>query len=292
MPIFSPNEIEGWHRAGFVVLRQAVAQAKLDAVADAMWEFLAMDRHDPAQWYDWPAWHRPRSGMVQLFHHQSMWDVRQEPRIHDAFAQLYGTERLLVSLDRLNMNPPALPHDDYQGNIHWDIDPLAWPQPLKCGGVLCLTDTSAEQGGFQCVPGSHRCVARIVSEIPAGRPLHLPEVPRADIVPVPGAAGDLIIWNVGLLHSSSRNRSDRPRLAQYVTMVPHDYLSERKQQERISHWQHNTAPFNEQGFVADPRGIEQAKGAPAQLTALGRRLLGLDAWPLTGGPDLPTESSS
>jgi hypothetical protein len=278
MSIFSAAELEGWERDGYVVLRNAVTQDQVDAVVDAMWAFLEMDRATPADWYAWPAWHRPRSGMVQLFHDQSMWDVRQTPRIHAAFAELYGTERLLVSLDRLNMNPPALPHDDYQGNIHWDIDPLAWPEPLKCGGVLCLADTSADQGGFQCVPGSHRRVAQIVAEIPPGRPLRLPEVPAGEIVPIPGNAGDLIIWNVGLLHSSSRNRTDRPRVAQYVTMVPEHYVPEAERQERIEHWRHNTPPYNEQGFVADPRGIEQAKGAPAQLTDLGRRLLGLDAW--------------
>lgn len=278
MPIFSAAERESWERDGYVVLREAVPKQMADAVLDAMWDFLAMDRDDPAGWYDWPAWHRPRSGMVQLFHHQSMWDVRQAPRIHAAFAELYGTERLLVSLDRLNMNPPALPHDDYQGNIHWDIDPLAWPLPLAVGGVLCLADTSADQGGFQCVPGSHRRVAQIVAEIPPGRPLRLPAVPASEIVQVPGNAGDLIIWNVGVLHSSSRNRTDRPRVAQYVTMTPADSAPQQDRLARIDHWRHNAPPFNEQGFVADPRGIEQARAEPAQLTGLGRRLLGLDAW--------------
>lgn len=278
MSIFSAAELEAWHQNGYVVLRNAVPQAKVDAVVDAMWTFLAMDRNDPSDWYAWPAWHRPRSGMVQLFHHQSMWDVRQDPRIHAAFAELYGTERLLVSLDRLNMNPPALAHDDYQGNIHWDIDPLAWPLPLECGGVLCLGDTSADQGGFQCVPGSHHRVAQIVAGIPPGKPVRLPDVPAGDIVPVPANAGDLIIWNVGLLHSSSRNRTARPRVAQYVTMVPEHYLSDQEKHDRIETWRLNKAPFNEQGFVADPRGIEQARGTPARLTDLGRRLLGLDAW--------------
>ena len=79
-------------------------------------------------------------------------------------------------------------------------------------------------------------------------------------------------------HSSSRNRTDRPRVAQYVTMTPADAVSGQDRQARIEHWRHNAPPFNEQGFVADPRGIEQSKAAPAHLTALGRRLLGVDAW--------------
>ena len=37
---------------------------------------------------------------------------------------------------------------------------------------------------------------------------------------VPGRAGDLIIWHSALPHSNSANTSNRPRLAQYITMWP------------------------------------------------------------------------
>jgi ectoine hydroxylase-related dioxygenase (phytanoyl-CoA dioxygenase family) len=278
MPVFSEEQLDFWNKNGYIVLHNAVPQSYLDAVVDATWEFLDMKRDDPSGWYHWPGWHRPRSGMVQMFHHQSMWDVRQYPRIHQAFSEIYGTEKLWVSLDRLNMNPPALPEDDWEGVIHWDIDPSTHPSPLRVGGVLCLTDTSEEQGGFQCVPGTHLRVEEIAAAIPEGRNPRTPIVDPKDIQSVPGKAGDLIIWNNWLLHSNSRNRTHKPRLAQYVTMTPASYHTEEEREFRINAWKGNLVPFNQNEYGEDPRGIEKAKPTYASLTELGKKLLGEVAW--------------
>lgn len=40
------------------------------------------------------------------------------------------------------------------------------------------------------------------------------------MVTVPGKAGDLVIWNSLLPHGNAANTSARPRLAQYITMMP------------------------------------------------------------------------
>ena len=47
-----------------------------------------------------------------------------------------------------------------------------------------------------------------------------PELPADQVVPIPGKAGDLLIWNSHLPHGSGRNDSDRLRLAQYMSMKP------------------------------------------------------------------------
>ena len=57
---------------------------------DAIWEFLGMDPDDPDDWYREP--HR-RGGMVELYHHQALWDNRQYPRVHQAFADIWGPKR-------------------------------------------------------------------------------------------------------------------------------------------------------------------------------------------------------
>ena len=36
-----------------------------------------------------------KAGMVELYQHQSLWDNRQHPRIHEAFAQILGEARLV-----------------------------------------------------------------------------------------------------------------------------------------------------------------------------------------------------
>lgn len=278
MPIFSQEQLEFWNKNGYIVLSNAVPQHFLDAVVDATWEFLEMRKEEPSDWYNWPGWHKPRSGMVQMFHHQAMWDVRQYPRIHQAFSELYETEKLWVSLDRLNMNPPALPEDDWEGVIHWDIDPSIHPSPLKVGGVLCLTDTSETQGGFQCIPGSHLKVQEIRASIPEGHFQRTPIIDKRDIQSVPGKAGDLIIWNYWLLHSNSRNRTNTPRLAQYITMTPVDYHAQEERDFRVKVWRNNLVPYNQNEYGEDPRKIEVSKNIPAELTELGRKLLGDLQW--------------
>ena len=66
-------------------------------------------------------------------------------------------------------------------------------------------------------------------------------------------------------------------MAQYISMTPaaegHDELRAR----RVESWEERRAP---QGFAfpGDPREWERTRYATAELTALGRRLLGRDRW--------------
>ena len=48
-----------------------------------------------------------------------------------------------------------------------------------------------------------------------------------EAVTVPAGAGDLVIWRQEIPHGASANTSDRPRLAQYVTMYPMHWPDER-----------------------------------------------------------------
>lgn len=277
MSLLTAEDHAFWEENGYVIVRKVVPQDNLDAVVDALWTFLGMDPQNPDSWYSAPEWHRS-TGMVELYHHQAMWDNRQYPTVHQAFSEIYGTEKLWVSMDRVNMNPPATPERDYEGFIHWDMDPTQWPSPLRVQGVLCLTDTSADQGGFQCVPGSHKRVQEIVAQ---QKPDQNPRVPDTDgltIKPVVANAGDLVIWNTALLHGNGRNNSDRPRLAQYITMYPAQADDETARQQRIEQWQKCVPPQNKRAFPGDPRRLEEKRGECAKLTPLGEKLLGLQSW--------------
>ncbi|MCB9150012.1 MAG: phytanoyl-CoA dioxygenase family protein [Caldilineaceae bacterium] len=274
MTILSAADHAFWEENGYVVVPNAVPQENLDAVINVMWEFLGMDPADPATWYSQPGWHS-RTGMVELYQHQALWDNRQYPRIHEAFSELFGTEKLWVSLDRVNMNPPAREDWDYQGFIHWDFDPESWPIGLRVQGVLCLTDTEAAQGGFQCVPGSHHQVPEIISRQQPDANLRRPDISGLTVKEIAGQAGDLIIWHTGLLHGNGRNRTDRPRQAQYITMNLAKEEDEELRQHRVDSWRNHTTPGR---FPGDPRKLEEQAGTTAELTQLGQKLLGLERW--------------
>lgn len=275
MSILSAADHAFWEENGYIVVPDVAPKADLDAVVDAIWDFLQMDRTNPETWYSQPPWHS-RAGMAHFYHHQSLWNNRQAPRIHQAFSELFGTEKLWVTLDRANMNPPARPDWDYQGFIHWDFDPLTWPIGLRVQGVLCLTDTEEAQGGFQCVPGSHKLVPEIVARQQPDANLRSPDITGLTVKHLGGKAGDLIIWHTGLLHGNGRNETDQPRLAQYISMFPAKEEDEELRQHRVDSWRNRTAPGR---FPVDTaRHWEETHYQTAQLTELGEKLLGLTPW--------------
>lgn len=262
-----------WEANGYVVIHNAVPQQNLDAVVDDIWAFLGVDRNDPEAWYRAPI---SKAGMLEMYHTQSLWNNRQYPRIHQAFADIWGREDLWVSFDRANMNPPARPDWDYQGMVHWDIDTTQHPVPFHVQGVLYLEDTAADQGGFQCVAGFHRRFGEWVKTQPADRDPRHPALDGLEVKTIPGKAGDLLIWHSLLPHGNSRNRSTKPRLAQYITMYPAREEDEEVRQTRIAAWRERQPPRGK-AFPGDPRGWEQGH-PPAELTELGKKLLGLTRW--------------
>jgi ectoine hydroxylase-related dioxygenase (phytanoyl-CoA dioxygenase family) len=91
------------------------------------------------------------------------------------------------------------------------------------------------------------------------------------------AAGDLLVWTSLLLHGNGHNTSGKPRLCQYISMNPAQEDDEERRRQRIDCWRNNTHPAA-RAFPGDPRRIEEQRPAPAELTDLGRKLLGIDRW--------------
>src|SRR5579872_5119123 len=242
MSVLSPEDHEFFRKNGYVVVRQAVPLENCQAVIDTLFEFLGMDPHNPEDWYHEP--HRP-NGMVEMYQHQTLWDNRQNPRLYQAFAELLGNERLWVSFDRANFKPPPHPlHPEYDftGFIHWDTDTTRLPQPLRVQGVLYLSDTAEDQGGFQCVPEIYANLEEWISRQPADREPHRPALNGEKVVVVPGKAGDLLIWNTLLPHGNGHNTSNKSRFAQYIFMNPGRFDDTETREYRIACWRDRLPP--------------------------------------------------
>jgi len=283
MPVLSSDDHGFFRRNGYVIVPDAAPPENLEAAIDAIWEFLGMDRNDPTDWYREPL---RTNGMLEMYQHQALWDNRQSPRIHQAFSELLGTRRLWVSIDRACMKPPrhpAHPEYDHKGFIHWDMNTTKPPQRLGLQGVLCLTDTDRDQGGFQCVPRLLREFEEWAKTQPVDRNPSAPDLTGFDVEPIAAQAGDLIIWNRMLAHGNGHNVSDQPRLAQYIAMFeaePETAGSEGwggGRETRIREWRERLSP-DAAWAPGDPRGWERKHGKTAELTPLGRKLLGLDLW--------------
>lgn len=279
-PAFSQSDLDFFRENGYVILHDAVPPENLCAVINAVFEFLGMDPDDRETWYREP--HRT-NGMVELYQHQALWDNRQHPRVYQAFREIYGAEALWVSEDRACMKPPmhpAHPEYDHKGFTHWDVDTSRLPLPFRVQGVLALTDTSTDMGGFQCIPGFHKDLDKWIAAQPVDRDPRAPDLnalpPGMRVTPIPMRAGDLLIWDTLLAHGNGHNVSDKPRWAQYITMSPAGSTEEA--QARIDRWQNRKKPPYDRAFPGDSRRVEELHGQTAQLTPLGRKLLGLDAW--------------
>lgn len=219
-PVFSAIEMAAWDRDGVVVLHQAITRDEAAAIEAHLWALKAATPDDPASWYG-----RSDKGiMVQAFQHPAMDVPRRAARVHRAFAQLYGHADLLVSTDRLSFNPPVTDHYAFPGpNLHWDTSlGDASPEggiPFETQAILYLTDTEAAQGALRVVPGfHHRLAGGWLKTLGTSDPRTIDLTHEA--VPIAAAAGDLVIWRQDLPHGASANTTDRPRMAQYVTMYP------------------------------------------------------------------------
>lgn len=276
MAILTSEDYAFFQTNGYVVVHNAVPQENLDAVIDAIWWFLGMDRNNPEDWYRAP--HRT-NGMVEMYQHQALWNNRQHPRVYQAFTEILGTHKLWVSMDRASMKPPPHPdHPEYAFRLgmHWDMDTKQQPLPFGVQGVLYLTDTDVGQGGFECVPELFRQYETWVQTQPPDRSATSPDLTGFTIEPIPGKAGDLLIWNRLLAHGSGLNTSTKSRFAQYITMSVAQEENEEMRQKRISYWsERRNPPWYTPG---DAREFEHKFGQTAELTPLGRKLLGLDPW--------------
>lgn len=276
-PILSEADHRHFAEHGYVVVPNVVPPENLQAVVDLIWDFLEMDRNNPGDWYRPP--HRV-GGMVEVYQHQALWNNRQHPRVYQVFREIRGEDPLWVSMDRASMKPPRHPNHpeyDHAGFIHWDVDTSQLPVTFGVQGVLALTDTTEDQGGFQCVPSLYRHFEEWVRTQPPDRDPYRPNLGDHPVVKVPARAGDLIVWHRLLAHGNGRNLSSRPRLAQYLTMYParDEDLAERERRVRL--WRDRLCPGGP-AFPGDARRVEERQYQTAALTPLGRKLLGLDAW--------------
>ncbi|HVU93634.1 MAG TPA: phytanoyl-CoA dioxygenase family protein [Puia sp.] len=282
LKVLSEADWQFWQHNGYVIVKGAVPREQVAETARFLWEFEEKDPDNADTWYTAPRAEMQmkeltNTGMVEVYNNQKLWNNRQMPRVHAAFADIWGTEKLWVTIDRANLNFPLRPGFEYKGFIHWDYDPETKPQNVQ--GVLALADqTDENMGGFQCIPELFRTYDTWKLTQPVDRDHFKPDTTGFDLVKVKLEAGDLLIFNSSQPHGIRPNLSkDKVRIAQYISMMPAEEDNEPLRQWRIRSWRDRIAPEG-YAFPGDPRNWEQTRYGTAELSPLGRKLLGLDRW--------------
>ncbi|MFK7892453.1 MAG: phytanoyl-CoA dioxygenase family protein [Granulosicoccus sp.] len=281
--VLSEEDWAHWTSQGFVIVKNVISRERASDLVDVLWEFNEASPDSPDTW-NRPERRPHRSpefnnvGMLEIYHHQLMWDNRQNSRIYDAFVDIWDRTDLWVLLDRANLSTPKPGDVAKNGFVHWDVDTSKQPLPISVQGTLSLTDQSPETGGFQCVPGIFNDLETWIASQPSNRhPLH-PDPTGHEIVTLELSAGDLVIWNSLLPHAIKPNQSkDQFRAAQYLSMVPANYNDEAMRVDRIETWKNLRKPAAG-CFPGDPRDWEKKHYGPASLTELGEKLLGMKHW--------------
>ena len=282
--VLTEEQWKFWINKGYIVIKNAIPREQAKSTADFLWEFEDKNPDDPSTWYTAPRAEMKMkelagTGMVEVYNNQYLWSNRQTKKVYEAFVDIWGTEKLWVTIDRANLNFPIREGHEYKGFIHWDYDPETKPQNVQ--GVIALSDqTDINMGGFQCIPWLYQNYDSWKLTQPEDRNRFQPDINGLEdkIEKVAMEAGDLLIFNSLLAHGIRPNLSEnKVRIAQYISMMPAEEDNEVLKQWRINSWKNRVAPEG-YAFPGDPRNWEQTKYKTAHLSSLGEKLLGLTKW--------------
>jgi len=216
--ILTLEDLRFWEENGFLVVKNVVSAEQCEAARSAIWEFLGAGPDNPASWYQS---HPGKNGlMLSFFQHPALYAIRNAANIRKVYEELYGTSDIFLPVDKVSFNPPETGSFRFKGSpLHWDVS-LQLPVPDVLQGLVYLNDVTAADGAFHCVPGFHKKIASWLGELPEGvKPRDIaPGVLHP--LPVPGNAGDLVIWHQALPHCATPNKGTTPRMVQYIAYKP------------------------------------------------------------------------
>ncbi len=219
--VLSVEDLQFWNENGYVVVKNAISEKDCEATQQAIWDFLKMDPNKKETWYNR---HEDQKGLMLNFSdHETLNKNRFSPRIKKAYEQLYNTDKIYKTIDKVSFNPPETEEFNFLGSpLHWDT---SLKRPMKFGlqGLLYLTDCGVDDGAFHCVPGFHNKINDWLDNLLPNENPREKAIETLQPKPIIGNAGDFIIWNNTLPHCATPNKGKSPRMVQYLTYLPNDY---------------------------------------------------------------------
>ena len=335
-------------REGVAVLVGVLDADEIQGMQEGMWETLSsmtapfarpVVRGEPAT-YGTVRSLMPNHGYLfqgwpGLAHRQHIWDVRQNPKVAGAFAEIWGcgAEELLCSFDAVSM---GVAHLAEGGGTGWErghkwehMDQAPTRVGFECvQGWVTGEDIEPGDATLLVRPGSHRLGPGLVEKfgITETKDWYKLKVEErawfaeqgCEDLRILAPAGSLVLWDSRTVHSGSNPMKEavrhKPRNVIYVCMQPRlptvkgmgagtekrrastkemqvlaralkkrreifDPTNEAKFLRMTTHWPRKTLLFGKypRSYGPKPAEWEQVpKGETPTLTALGRKLAGLD----------------
>lgn len=221
--VLSEEDLQFWDKNGYVIIKNAIPKKDCEDTQNAIWEYLKMDPYNKETWYNR---HENQKGLMLNFSdHETLNKNRFSPRIKKAYEQLYNSDKIYKTIDKVSFNPPETENFTFMGSpLHWDTS-LKQPIPFGLQGLLYLTDCDVNEGAFHCVPGFHNEIKHWLDELKPNENPREKAIKTLEPKPIIGNAGDFIIWNNALPHCATANKGKNPRMVQYLTYLPDDYTT-------------------------------------------------------------------
>lgn len=219
--VLSEQDLQFWEKNGYVIVKNAVSKEDCEDTVEAIWNYLEMNPDKSETWY---TRHKDQKGLMLNFSdHETLNKNRFSPRIKKAYEQLYNSDKIYNTIDKVSFNPPETKDFTFLGSpLHWDI---SLKQPITFGfqGLLYLTDCGINDGAFHCVPGFHNKINDWLKSLEPNENPRNKAIETLKPKAITANAGDFIIWNNTLPHCASANKGTSPRMVQYLTYLPEDY---------------------------------------------------------------------
>ena len=95
LKVMSDSDWNFWKENGYVIIRQAVPKSMTSRLSNLLWEFEEKDPNDISTWYakeskEMEMKELTNSGMVEIYNHQYLWNIRQHPKVYEAFSDIWG----------------------------------------------------------------------------------------------------------------------------------------------------------------------------------------------------------
>ncbi|KAJ5370513.1 uncharacterized protein N7496_006605 [Penicillium cataractarum] len=265
------NWRDDFFKNGYAIIKGVISKDRAEYYRQQQFKWLksfglGFDENDEATWDND---HLPvafKGGMYLAYsaaHEKFMWEGRLEPAVQKVFADIWGTDELLVSFDGFNMTPPRLRGTDWKPWPHCDQHPLR--RGLQCvQGLMNFAPNGPKDGGLLLMEGSSQLYDTFFKENrqqegDADRPKDLFIFTQEDVkwfeargcklIKVCLEPGDFVVWDSRTMHYACfpDAESQTIRSIQYICMTPAKFATKEdlelkaelfKGWNSTTHWPH------------------------------------------------------
>jgi ectoine hydroxylase-related dioxygenase (phytanoyl-CoA dioxygenase family) len=220
-----------------------------------------------------------RLGFMDLYHDDTLAQLRQDPRIYQVFSSLLGSEKLWVVFDRLIHQKANEPEEPLPPHV--DQNPVANPDFFNVQAMLALHDMNESTGTLGVIPKSHLFFQKYSKWTkPSDGYVEYQDDDLPSFVGLRLKEGELVIWDSRTTHSRFRGTPEADRYAALITFtLAKDELS--LYDMRLKYFNEGIGWNNHEAGLratARPRLEQTLRHTSENLSALGLKLYGLDKW--------------